>query len=1553
MILQALAKVGKTAMNPKILLVLLTCSLLASLHPVLSMAATEPSAAPAPTVTPPTATNYFDLTVNFTKPADAAGVLIVAKTAYAPTAPPIDGTVYTANARMGVGDPTVPGCPINCEDVVADAAASGSVTVTGLKAGIKYYFMAYSYNGTVAGDINYNRTINATSETTANVPPEGTSHNQKWIPTFNTSAECANCHGVHHTAQLLPRGLDQWDKCHTCHQAGGAATNKIDIGLHTTDGSIDCGTCHTLHSWRTEELYSTNNRTGVKAFNKSFVRANMSKYMNPTDYPPWAATTQTALDNTVFQNKPADYAFSSVDPVTGKYNGVCQSCHYTTTVNHYTQTGADTHRSGLNCATCHVHKQGDADKNNAFRPGHQAGGVYVDFDSASSPDCTICHSAANGVMDGIHGDGTIATCSLCHNGSPNRENEKLGDSITISGKSPAGDARYANGIAAAGTWSSVKCLDCHTTLYHGITIATVASKHQLSSNSSRGYDCERCHSTNKANEQLATHMPADTVANCVALCHGRITAAAATTTIVAKTVVDNVTFNDPEPNLNNTKCEHCHAQKGDYTLHGMTDDASVADGIDNANGPNGTNGLVIHNNLGNSVGQAATYTGKLSGAYGGLKVANYNCGDCHALDPNTKAITTLRAMQLHTSPPNGLGHGNCLTCHADAPSVADEINAGKGAAGTVQRCESCHSVANGNGPSGEKMYQYDGVRHHKTANAQSGNCTWCHADPRPTDANPGTNPYPYSATADNTGTYQTGWVPDYTIAFPVNTTTQPDMANEAAIPKQPACRLCHTNYGTDGLGAAWSVDTQGGNGNHGYNIAGYSGTVTERTTGLTVYANDFNAGLSGTTVNTTTAPVNATRITQSTVHRIDATNGTSMINVYDYGACLGCHSVQVMHAAPVPGVDYPTATADIQTVPWDTLRYAPGRAVFNRLRGSNDNNQAWNNHRLRYQNGYRTLAGGSPARGKSYFQIVGPSATAWYFNSQIAHNTIDAPLTGIYSNPENLLAGTLHLPYIVYFSAITAPTVDNIVITKAEYTGSAVVVYATNTLGSAQTLSFTYTGGGCGTVAMTWSAVNSRYEGTCNTPAGFTAGIDSVTVANTTTASPLDTRTRLVSTTPNPGMIAFSASTYTVSETGVSVTITAKRTGGDLGAVSVDYATANGTATAGQDYTAASGTLSWADGDNADKTFIINITNDADCTGNETVNIALSNPAGGAILGTPNTAVLTITQKEVVGTLQFSAATYSGVENGADITVTVTRTGGTDCAVSVDYATSDGTATVAGLDYAAASATLNWAAGDGASKTFTVNPTGDLVIETDETVNLALSNPSVATLGAQSTAVLTITNDDYQVVLNGAWDLQTDASAGDNSISNAYAAPVGTNRMLIVIVTYESGTARTMSSVTYNGSPVNVVTSQVSAAGFGYVWIGYQLLGTGGAIASNNVTATFSGNVTQSRMAVATYDYAKQAAPTNFNQQTSTSNNLSINVTNAENGRVLYGVYFNNTSTINALTGFTERDDTSVTAYRMGVGERNATTAGTVTVNPVSSVASNPSVIAAVSIDPQ
>ena len=114
----------------------------------------------------------------------------------------------------------------------------------------------------------------------------------------------------------------------------------------------------------------------------------------------------------------------------------------------------------------------------------------------------------------------------------------------------------------------------------------------------------------------------------------------------------------------------------------------------------------------------------------------------------------------------------------------------------------------------------------------------------------------------------------------------------------------------------------------------------------------------------------------------------------------------------------------------------------------------------------------------------------------------------------------------------------------------------------------------------------------------------------------------------SPGALQFSSSAYSVAENTSSVTITARRVGGSSGAVSVSYASSDGSATAGADYQAVSGTLNWADGDASDKTFAVSITDDADVEGDETVNLALSNATGGASLGTPISATLSITDND-------------------------------------------------------------------------------------------------------------------------------------------------------------------------------------------------------------------------------------------------------------------------------------------------------------------------------------
>jgi glucose/arabinose dehydrogenase len=261
--------------------------------------------------------------------------------------------------------------------------------------------------------------------------------------------------------------------------------------------------------------------------------------------------------------------------------------------------------------------------------------------------------------------------------------------------------------------------------------------------------------------------------------------------------------------------------------------------------------------------------------------------------------------------------------------------------------------------------------------------------------------------------------------------------------------------------------------------------------------------------------------------------------------------------------------------------------------------------------------------------------------------------------------------------------------------------------------------------------------------------------------------------TPQPGVLQLSAATYTANENQGSITVTVNRVNGVDGPVSVNYATTNGTATAGSDYIATSGTLHFAAGETS-KTFTIPIIDDTIVEGNETVTITLSNPGGGATLGSPATATLTIISDDVAtqpGVLQFSSANYSVSETGGAVTITVTRTGGSDGTVSVNYATANGTAT-SGSDYIPTSGTLTFAGGE-TSKTFTIPIIDDTIVEGPETVQLTLSSPTGgATLGSQATATLTITSDDTSsqpVTVTLQQGVNGYTGTTDVSISNQYA----------------------------------------------------------------------------------------------------------------------------------------------------------------------------------------
>jgi len=111
------------------------------------------------------------------------------------------------------------------------------------------------------------------------------------------------------------------------------------------------------------------------------------------------------------------------------------------------------------------------------------------------------------------------------------------------------------------------------------------------------------------------------------------------------------------------------------------------------------------------------------------------------------------------------------------------------------------------------------------------------------------------------------------------------------------------------------------------------------------------------------------------------------------------------------------------------------------------------------------------------------------------------------------------------------------------------------------------------------------------------------------------------------------------------------------------------------------------------------------------------------------------------GELELSNASYSVDEGVETIAVTVNRAGGSAGDVSVDFTTTDGSAT-AGSDYSSSFGTLNFLDGE-TTRSFSVSIINDTAVEGDESFNVALASAAGgATIGAQDTAVISITDDD-------------------------------------------------------------------------------------------------------------------------------------------------------------------------------------------------------------------
>lgn len=324
--------------------------------------------------------------------------------------------------------------------------------------------------------------------------------------------------------------------------------------------------------------------------------------------------------------------------------------------------------------------------------------------------------------------------------------------------------------------------------------------------------------------------------------------------------------------------------------------------------------------------------------------------------------------------------------------------------------------------------------------------------------------------------------------------------------------------------------------------------------------------------------------------------------------------------------------------------------------------------------------------------------------------TLIAPTTEVVTiimNPPPSSPGNITLSSTNYITSETSGTVTLTVIRSGSTNAAASINYATANGTATAGVDYTTTTG-----TLSWST-NQNTAQTITVPilnSGAISGTRVFTVSLSGASSGVTLGTTSATVTiqlpsPVPGNVSLSASAASVSENSPSITITAVRSSGSNGAISVNAATANGSATSGHDYTGVSTTLNWADGIFGNQTFTVPILQSGDVSNTDrTFTVTLSSPAGGATLISPTVETITIVMNRPstnAGSVTPSKSTFSVPSTAGSLTIPLTRSGGTNVAVSVNYFTSDGTAK-AGTDYTATFGSLSWTNNENTTKNIVV-----------------------------------------------------------------------------------------------------------------------------------------------------------------------------------------------------------------------------------------------------------
>ncbi len=221
---------------------------------------------------------------------------------------------------------------------------------------------------------------------------------------------------------------------------------------------------------------------------------------------------------------------------------------------------------------------------------------------------------------------------------------------------------------------------------------------------------------------------------------------------------------------------------------------------------------------------------------------------------------------------------------------------------------------------------------------------------------------------------------------------------------------------------------------------------------------------------------------------------------------------------------------------------------------------------------------------------------------------------------------------------------------------------------------------------------------------------------------------------------AFAATASSASESAGTAQVWVTLSTPATAPLSVDYAVTGGTAVSGTDFVLADGTLNFAAGESA-LPITITVNDNGTVQGNRTIALTLSNPVD-ALLGTQTAHTFTIVDDDRPN-LSIVASQPNATEAGVAGQFTITRTGPTTAALTVNYAVA-GTATTA-TDYASIGTSVVIPIGQ-SSSLISVNPVQDTANEGNETVIVTLSANAAYNVGSPSTATVNIADDDRPVL---------------------------------------------------------------------------------------------------------------------------------------------------------------------------------------------------------------